>query len=299
MSGRKPKHGQNFLRSTRLARWLLAKTSISADDLVLDIGAGRGTLTEPLSGRCRRVVAFEIDPLVFRDLKRRFRDSASVSLVHADFLTCQLPREPYKVCANLPFNITADVVAKLTSGVDPPQDAYLVVQREAAERFTVDRGQRFTLAACLLYPRWRARVLAQVPAAAFRPPPSVNAALLHLRLRPNPLIAARDHALFRDLVAQGFVGGSSLGHALRPLLTARQRRRIATDLKLELDLRPSEVRPQQWVALLRFVVRHRCQVNLASIRGAHVRLRNRQRRLRKSHRTRSPRVSRGARRTAG
>ena len=286
MSGRKPEHGQNFLRSRRLARRLLAKTSISANDLVLDIGAGQGALTAPLSERCRHVVAYEVDPRVFRDLERRYGDSSTVTLVQADFLTCELPRGRYKVCASLPFNITADVVAKLTSGVDPPQDAYLIVQRAAVERFMVNHRRRFTLVACLLYPRWHARVLAHIPATAFHPVPKVAAALLHLRLRPKPLIAAHDDTLFRDLVTQGFVGGASLRAALRPLLTTRQIRRIAGDLNLGLDQSPSEVRPEQWVRLTRFVVEHRHQVNLSHIRGAHRRLRNRQRQLRKWHRTR-------------
>ena len=286
MSGRRPEHGQNFLRSRRLARQLLAKTSISSDDLVLDIGAGRGALTEPLAERCRRVVAYEIDARHFRHLKGRFRDSPNVTLVQADFLKCELPRGPYKACASLPFNITADVVAKLTSGLDPPQDAYLVVQREAAERFMVDRRQRITLVACLLYPRWHVRVLAHIPATAFRPSPAVDAVLLHLRLRLNPLTSARDHALYRDLVTQGFVGGESVRASLRPLLTTRQRRRIACDLKLELDQSPSAVRPEQWMGLTRFVSEHGGEVNLHRIRGAHARLRKRQRRLRKWHRTR-------------
>ncbi len=231
-------------------------------------------------------MAYEVDPRVFRVLERRFRDSANVTLVQADFLTCKLPRGPYKVCANLPFNITADVVAKLTSGVDPPQAAYLVVQREAVKRFTVSRRQRFTLVACLLYPRWHARVLTHIPATAFYPPPSVGAAQLHLKLRSKPLIAARHDALFRDLVTQGFIGGSCLGDALRPLLTTRQLRRIASDLDLELDQSSSHVRPEQWLALLRFVLAHRHQVNLSHIRRSHARLQKQQRRLRKSHRTR-------------
>ena len=231
-------------------------------------------------------MAYEIDPRVFRGLERRYRDSSTVTLVQADFLTCELPREPYKVFASLPFNITADVVAKLTSGVDPPQDAYLIVQRAAVERFMVNRRRRFTLVACLLYPRWHARMLAHIPATSFRPPPSVDAALLHLRLRPKPLIATRDDSLFRDLVTQGFVGGASLRAALRPLLTTRQLRRISCDLKLELDQSPSVVRPEQWIGLTRFVSEHRHQVNLSHIRGAHRRLRNRQRQLRKRHRTR-------------
>lgn len=289
MSGRRPEHGQNFLRSRRLARRLLANTSLSADDLVLDIGAGAGALTAQLAQRCRHVVAYEVDPHVFRGLERRFGNSANVSLVHADFLSCALPRGPYKVCANLPFNITAEVVAKLTSGVDPPRDAYLVVQREAAQRFTANRRQRVSLVACLMYPRWQAQVLAQIPPTAFRPTPAVDAALLQLRPRSRSLIAARDIALYRDLVTQGFVGGSCLGDSLRRLFTTRQLRRLSSDLDMRLDQSPSRVRPDQWVALLRFVLEHRHQVNLGHIRRSYIRLQERHRRLRKSHRTRSPR----------
>lgn len=289
MSGQRPEHAQNFLRSRRIARQLLAKTSISADDLVLDIGAGRGALTGPLARRCRHVVAYEIDPGVFRSLERRFRDSANVTLVNADFLCCELPRGTYKVCASLPFNITASIVAKLTSGVDPPQDAYLVVQREAAERYLVRRRQSFTLVACLLYPRWRVRVLAHLPAKVFRPPPAVDAALLRLELRFRPLVRARDFEVYRDLVTQGFVGGASVGAALRPLLTTRQLRRLAGDLKLEISQPPSAVRPEQWVGLARFVSERPDEVNLHGIRRAHAQLQRRQRRLRKRHRTRSPR----------
>ncbi|MYD95537.1 MAG: hypothetical protein F4Y02_18040 [Chloroflexi bacterium] len=239
-----------------------------------------------MAERCRHVVAYEIDPLVFRDLKRRLGDWTNVTLVQADFLRCSLPNEPYSVCASLPFNITADVVAKLTTGVDPPNDAYLVIQREAVRRFMVSGQRRFTLISCLLYPRWKVHLLGHIPATAFRPQPAVSAALIHFRLRPQSLVTARDQALFRDLVTQGFVGGSSVGDALRPVFTSRQLRRIAKDLKLKLDGVPSAVRPAQWVALMRFVAEHPQEVKLASIAGAFARLENRHRRLRKSHRTR-------------
>jgi len=119
------------------------------------------------------VVAYETDALVFRDLKRRLGQWANVTLVQADFLRCALPNEPYSACANLAFNITADVVSKLTTGVDPPQDAYLVIQREAVRRFMVDGRRRFTLVACPIYPRWRVRELMHIPAEVFFPQPAI------------------------------------------------------------------------------------------------------------------------------
>ncbi len=286
MADRRPEHGQNFLRSRRLTRQLLAKTSITSHDLVLDIGAGYGALTQVLAERGRRVVAYEIDPDLFRSLERRFKASPKATLVHADFLSCELPREPYKVFANLPFNITADVVAKLTSGIDPPRDAYLIVQREAAARFVADGSGPFTLVANLLYPTWHVRTLGRIPAAAFSPPPRVDAALLQLKPRPHPLIPTRDEALFQDLVTHCFMHGTSLRKALRPLLTPTQLRRISRDQRLQLDQSPAEVRPRQWIELTRFIADHPGEVNVFRVRGSRGRLERRQRRLHKTHRTR-------------
>ena len=290
MSGRRPGHGQNFLRSRELVRKLLDRTSITGDDLVLDIGAGQGELTEALTTRCRRVVAYEIDARLFRVLQRRLGAADNATLVRADFLKCELPHEPYKVFANLPFNITADVVAKLTSGTDPPRDAHLIVQREAAERFVIEAESPSTLVGLLLAPRWSTSILARLPSTAFRPRPSVQAALLRLNLRPRPLLDQYGESLYRDLVTHAVVCGTgSLRGALRPVLTARQLRRLSRTLGFRLDSSPRELRIDHWLGLCRFVREHVEPSKRRAIAGSYARLRRQQSRLRKWHRTRSVR----------
>ena len=290
MSGRRPGHGQNFLRSRELVRKLLDRTSIAGDDLVLDIGAGQGELTEALTTRCRRVVAYEIDARLFRVLQRRLGAADNATLVRADFLKCELPHEPYKVFASRPFNITADVVAKLTSGSDPPQDAYLIVQREAAERFLTGTQSPSTLIGLLLAPRWSTRILAHLPSTAFRPRPSVRAALLSLSPRSRPLLDRHGEPLYRDLVTHAFgCGTGSLRGALRPVLTARQLRRLSRSLGFRLDSSPCELRPEHWLGMYRFVREQVEPAKQRAIAGSYARLRRRQRRLRKWHRTRSVR----------
>src|SRR5258708_32751670 len=93
---------QNFFRSAALVDWLLDRSSIQRGDLVLDLGAGTGLISERLARRGCRVLAVEHDPT----------------------------RQPYKVFSNIPFDATAAIVSHLTGAEGPPDDTFLVIQRE-------------------------------------------------------------------------------------------------------------------------------------------------------------------------
>ena len=179
----------------------------------------------------------------------------------------------------MPFNITADVVAKLTSGVDPPLDVYLIVQREAAERYVIAPDRRSTLIACLMNPRWDVRVLAHIPRTEFGPCPKVDAALLRLRRRRRPLIESAAAAVYADLVTHAYSSGRrTLKQSLRPVLTARQLGRLSRDLGFEPHQHPAELRPDQWLGLARFVLDRVAPSKRRLIAGASTRLETRQRR---------------------
>ena len=132
---RRAELSQHFLRSRALAASLVAQSSISRDDFVVEIGPGRGTLTRELARRCRRLLAVEIDERLYQGLRASFQEATHVVLVHDDFLRLPLPNVAYKVFANVPYNRTAAVVRCLVDADVPPVDAYLVLKREAAERF--------------------------------------------------------------------------------------------------------------------------------------------------------------------
>src|SRR6476661_8608143 len=127
-------YSQNFLRDPALVASLLDKCDIGVGDVVYEIGPGKGILTEQLALRCKQVVAIEKDPDLADLLWRRFAGWPHVTIHQGDFLEYLLPRHrPYKVVANIPFNVTAAIVHKLTMAERPPVDAYLTMQREAAE----------------------------------------------------------------------------------------------------------------------------------------------------------------------
>ena len=135
-------------------------------------------------------------PVVYHPEERR------LTLFAADFLDFPLPSTPYKVFASIPYNATAAIVGKLTSGIDPPKDAYLVVQREAAQRFI--GWPNGTLVAAQLHPWFHVSIEHAFRRTDFRPVPAVESVLLRLRLRAKPLVPPSQRDRYLDLVVAIF-----------------------------------------------------------------------------------------------
>ena len=130
-------YSQNFLKNPEVAWKILEeKCSLSPEDTVYEIGAGKGAITEILAKRCQRVVAIEIDPNLYCFLKKKFAQTPNVEIIQGDFLKQPLPRFPYKVFANPPFRIFSEIIRKLTETENPPEATYLFAQKEAAQKFT-------------------------------------------------------------------------------------------------------------------------------------------------------------------
>ncbi len=160
---------QNFLTSSRTIRRLLACTDISPQDLVVEIGPGKGHITRELLPRCGSVLAAELDSALCARLRERFAGEARLRLWQGDFLTMPLPKGPYKVFANIPFSHTTDILRRLSQAPNPPACAWLVVERGAAMRFA---GQgRPGLSALMLAPFFQVRIAASIPREQFHPAP--------------------------------------------------------------------------------------------------------------------------------
>jgi 23S rRNA (adenine-N6)-dimethyltransferase len=113
-------YSQNYLKDERLVAALLEKSSIGREDVVYEIGPGKGIITTQLAYRCKRVIAIEKDPRLAVWLKQKFACQPGVTIRAGDCLHDRLPGGPYKVFANIPFNITSAIVARLT-GTTLPQ----------------------------------------------------------------------------------------------------------------------------------------------------------------------------------
>ena len=253
-SSRRAELGQHFLRTKALASSLVSQAHLTNEDVVVEIGPGRGMLTGELARRCRKVIAVEVDARLCHELTSRFRDQPRVSIVQADFLRYSLPdRTAYKVMGNIPFNLTAAIIKRLVTASTPPVDAFVVVQREAAERFAGGPCAPESLLSLLLKPWWQVEIARQLRRVDFDPPPRVDSALLWLARRTRPLIDAYAAGAYRAFIDACFGRtGATVDRCLRAYFTRRQIWRLSRELRFGPADRPSSLSFDQWLALFRF-----------------------------------------------
>ena len=278
---------RTFLRSQQLVDRLLDRSGISADDLVIEIGPGRGVIIERLAARCRQVLAVEQDPILVEVLGARIAHASNVALFAGDFLGFPLPLTAYKVFANIPFNVTAAIAGKLTSGTSPPVDAYLAVQREVADRFL--GVPRETLVAVLLKPWFDLTVVHRFRPTDFVPRPGVEVVLLRLQRRAVPLVLPSDAALFGDFTTYVFSAWQpTVREALARILPRQVVASVERIVGVSLNRPPSALPFAAWVSLTD-AFNSVASTHLSVVLGARERLERQQRQLQKEHRTRASR----------
>ncbi len=181
-------------------------------DVVVDLGAGTGRLTAPLAHAARRVVAVELDPRLARGLRGRW---PNVQVIEGDAAAVALPREPFRVVANLPFSRTNDLLHHLLDDPSTPLErADLVVQWGVARKRGIPWPS--TMWSVVWGAFYATEVARRLPPNAFQPPPSVDAGVLVFRRRAAPLVPAGELAGYRAFVARGF------RHGLRSRVPARE-----------------------------------------------------------------------------
>lgn len=196
-------YSQNFLCNRQLVEKLVRSSSVGPSDTVLEIGAGDGAITKQLIKVAEEVVAIELDSSFFQRLKERFNKTNNLKLIQGDFLDLQLPVKPYKVFANIPFSRTGDIVRKLLLNRHSPSDSYIVMQREAADKFIV-KSRDNSMMSILLFPWWEIKSIYEFKKSDFIPSPSVDVVLVQIKKKEAPLLSNENKSLFCDFVASSF-----------------------------------------------------------------------------------------------
>ncbi|MDQ1066837.1 ErmE/ErmH/ErmO/ErmR family 23S rRNA (adenine(2058)-N(6))-methyltransferase [Streptomyces canus] len=239
---------QNFLTDRGAAARLAGLAVPRPTPLLLEVGAGKGALTELLAPRCRRLLAYEIDSRLVPPLRERFLDTPHVHVVEGDFLGARPPLTPFAVAGNVPFSRTADIVDWCLRA-PALADATLLTQLEYARKRTGDYG-RWTQLTVLSWPRHEWRLVGRVGRHSFRPAPRVDAGILRIERRRTPLLGPAALHGWRHLVELGFSGVGGSLHA--SLCRARPRRRVDAAFRaagLDRRLLVGEVAPDNWLRL--------------------------------------------------
>jgi 16S rRNA (adenine1518-N6/adenine1519-N6)-dimethyltransferase len=212
--GRTRALGQHFLRDRSVADRIVDLVAPTARDLVVEIGPGRGALTETLAARAGRLLALEIDPELAARLRERMAGAAHVEIRHADAhrfdypgLRALVPDPGGRLLAvgNLPYSVGKPILAALVEAAPPIDEMALMLQKEVAERVAAaPGGKTYGALSVLTQIRCAVRLAFAVPPGAFSPPPQVDSAVLHLAAHRPPPVPVADPARFAMVVRAAF-----------------------------------------------------------------------------------------------
>jgi len=202
--------GQNFLVDENVAARIVREFAPRGDEMVIEIGAGRGALTARLVGQVGRLVAIEFDRELVPVLQQRFGGRDNFTLVEDDALSidyCALvaPASEARIVANLPYNISTAILQRLFAQRGCLTEMVLMLQREVVERITAapGTGERGYLS-MLTEAYCEAQRMFDVAPEAFRPAPKVWSTVVRLCVRPGAVAEGLDEALLWRVVSAGF-----------------------------------------------------------------------------------------------
>ncbi len=249
MSLPKKSLGQHWLHDETTLNYIADAADISADDTILEIGPGTGTLTAKLLDRGAKVIAVEKDQKLAAGLAKH----KSLRVVTGDILTFDLSQLPadYKIVANIPYYLTSNLLRVLSESANPSVLMVLLVQKEVAERICARPGQMSLLAISVqLY--YQPKLGQIVPAKLFIPPPKVDSQIVILRRRRAPLFKDLNNQKFFQVIKAGFSERrkklrSSLAGGLG--ISKDQAENLLKKAGVNPDARAQELSLQQWHSL--------------------------------------------------
>jgi 16S rRNA (adenine1518-N6/adenine1519-N6)-dimethyltransferase len=199
--------GQNFLQDSSVLEKITLAAEIQADDYVLEIGPGLGSLTRYLSVSAKKVTAVELDPDLLAPLKAILTPYQNVRVVQGNILELAISdlidQPNYIVAANIPYNITSAIIRHLLESSLKPRKVVLTIQKEVAERICAKPGD-LSLLALSVQVYGKPSIVEKIPASAFHPAPKVDSAILRIDIYDEPLVPAEMLKTFFKLTKAGF-----------------------------------------------------------------------------------------------
>ncbi len=281
-------YSQNYLVNHRVIADLVSGASIAAEDVVYEIGPGRGAITNELIKHAKKVIAYEIDEELCGRLQRKYEGDSRLEVRLGDVLNVNLPDKPYKVFSNIPFSLTSDIVRKLTQTAYPPSDIYLIVQQDAAKKFI---GKPYTyknsLFSSLLAPWFEVKVAHDFKNRDFFPSPRFRVVLLNIKQRKQPLVQQKDKQLYYDFVAFTFAQFKpNVIDGLSVLIGKDKMVSLSNKIGFSKRSKPSDLEHKHWIELFDYFLKYSNTGGKSILRGFYQKQQVRDSKLVKINRTR-------------
>jgi 16S rRNA (adenine1518-N6/adenine1519-N6)-dimethyltransferase len=216
----KKRLGQNFTVNSEILHRLVSHASLTEDDVVLEVGAGLGFLTQLLSRECKKVIAVEVDSVLVSFLRKQLHSLQNVELIEGDILKVSFP--PFnKVVSAPPYSISSPLLFRLLE--NKFDSAVMILQKEFAERLAASVGSKdYGRLTVTIYYRAEVELLDFVPRTMFYPPPDVDSMMVQLKPRASPF-HVEDEEMFLEIVRILFTQrNKKVRNALIPFLRKRE-----------------------------------------------------------------------------
>jgi 16S rRNA (adenine1518-N6/adenine1519-N6)-dimethyltransferase len=217
------KYGQNFLIDLNLLHVLLEAAALTADDVVLEVGTGTGSLTALIAQHAAAVVTVEVDPQMYQLAGEELEPFDNVTMLNLDALKNKNRLTPaimetvaerlsaapglrLKLVANLPYNIATPLISNLLSEEVTPQTMTVTIQKEVAERMVATPGTKdYSALSIWVQSQCRAEILRTLPPEAFWPRPKVSSAFVQVTLDESLRSRIADRPFFHDFLRAMFL----------------------------------------------------------------------------------------------
>ncbi|MDP2906220.1 MAG: 16S rRNA (adenine(1518)-N(6)/adenine(1519)-N(6))-dimethyltransferase RsmA [Candidatus Omnitrophota bacterium] len=255
----KPKKrlGQNFLLDRNILNKIVAALDLRAQDVVLEIGAGRGELTALIAPRVSKVLAVEIDAELVPELAENLKIYPNVRIINADILRLDLKKRipagnrKIKVIGNIPYYISSPIMARIFKYHKLISSAYITVQKEFAVRVAATAGNKdYGSLSCWTQFYSEPRILFSISKNCFFPRPKVDSSLLALRFRNKPLLAKVLERKFFKITRAAFnQRRKTLRNSLSEVASRAALEAYFKKYSFDPDIRPEKLRPQDFINL--------------------------------------------------
>lgn len=252
--------GQHFLADLSVVQRIVDAIDPKPGEALVEIGAGRGVLTEPLLKRCGRLRAIEIDHYLAAALASNppaggELEVLPVDVLNVDFRALRGTGPRLRVVGNLPYNISTPLLFHLLAERDAILDMHFMLQKEVVERMAAVPGSKaYGRLTVMLAPHCTVQSLFDVGPRAFRPPPQVTSSVARLVPHRSPPFIIDDETLFARVVAAAFSQRrKTLRNALRELATVETLAAAGIDA----SLRAERISPAQFAGLANHLSRNR------------------------------------------
>lgn len=281
-------HSQNFINNQNLIHRLISFVDFKLANITLEIGPGKGIITnELLKHEGKRFILIEADQKLFSYLKKKYSGFKNIVLIHEDFLKYSLPKEPFIIVSNIPFNITADIIRKITSEVSSLKAAYLILQKNAALKFIGMPAHGTYLLSHFLHIYFEINSLMDISKSNFTPKPKFDAKFILLKRKSTPSLPPREEEIFKNFLTYLFgISRPLLKDALKNLFTNVQVKRILKNIHKQENIPLRQISFEEWLNIFQIFICYASENSKDIIQNAYRKLLSEQAKLQKIHRTR-------------